>query len=116
MGHIIFLDYTKTGDGTISALQVLRIMKETGKKLSELVECMKKLPQVIVNVNVKKKIDFEVMPNVMEKINKAKKKLRDKGRVIVRYSGTQNVARIMVEGDNEKEINKYAREIADEIK
>ena len=115
-GHIIFLDYTKTGDGTISALQVLRIMKETGKKLSELAKCMKKLPQVIVNVDVKKRIDFEIMPNVMEKIDKARKKLKDKGRVIVRYSGTQNMARVMVEGDNEKEINKYAKEIADEIK
>jgi len=115
-GHIIFLDYTKTGDGTISALQVLRIMEETGKKLSELAKCMKKLPQIIVNVDVKKRIDFETMPNVIEKINKAKKKLKDIGRVIVRYSGTQNVARIMVEGDNEKEINKYAKEIADEIR
>ena len=91
-------------------------MKETGKKLSELTKCMKKFPQVIINVDVKKKIDFEVMPNVMEKINKAKKKLKDNGRVIVRYSGTQNIARIMVEGDNEKEINKYADEIADEIR
>ncbi len=115
-GHIIFLDYTKTGDGTISALQVLRIMKETGKKLSELAKCMKKFPQVNVNVDVKKRIDFETMPNVVEKINKTKKKLKNNGRVIVRYSGTQNVARIMVEGDNEKEIKKYAKEIADEIK
>ncbi len=115
-GHIIFLDHTKTGDGTISALQVLRIMKETEKKLSELAKCMKKFPQVNVNVDVKKRIDFEVMPNVMEKINKAKKKLKDNGRVIVRYSGTQNVARIMVEGSDKKEIKKYADEIADEIR
>lgn len=115
-GHIIFLDYTTTGDGTISALQVLRIMKKTGKKLSELARCMKKLPQLMVNVNVKKKIDFEKMPKVMEKINKAKKKLKNNGRVIVRYSGTQNIARIMVEGINEKEIRKYTKEIADEIK
>ena len=115
-GHIIFLDYTKTGDGTISALQVLRIMKETGKKLSELAKCMKKLPQVIVNVDVKKRIDFEIMPNVMEKIDKARKKLKDKGRVIVRYSGTQNMARVMVEGSDEKEIKKYVDEIADEIR
>ncbi len=115
-GHIIFLDYTTTGDGTISALQVLRIMKKTGKKLSELARCMKKLPQLMVNVNVKKKIDFEKMPKVMEKINKAKKKLKNNGRIIVRYSGTQNIARIMVEGINEKEIRKYTKEIADEIK
>ncbi|MBU4492889.1 MAG: phosphoglucosamine mutase, partial [Nanoarchaeota archaeon] len=66
-GHIIFLDYTTTGDGTISALQVLRIMKKTGKKLSELARCITKFPQVMVNVNVKKRIDFEKMPKVMEK-------------------------------------------------
>jgi phosphoglucosamine mutase len=115
-GHIIFLDHTKTGDGTISALQVLRIMKETGGKLSKLARCMKKFPQIMINVDVKKRIDFEVMPNVVEKIDKVRKKLKNNGRVIVRYSGTQNVARIMVEGDNEKEINKYAKEIADEIR
>jgi len=115
-GHIIFLDHTKTGDGTISALQVLRIMKETGEKLSKLARCMKKFPQIMINVDVKKRIDFEVMPNVVEKIDKVRKKLKNNGRVIVRYSGTQNVARIMVEGDNEKEINKYAKEIADEIR
>jgi len=115
-GHIIFLDYTTTGDGTISALQVLRIMKKTGKKLSELARCITKFPQIMVNVKVRKKIDFEKMPKVMEKINKAKEKLKNNGRVIVRYSGTQNLARIMVEGINEKEIRKYAKEIADEIK
>ena len=115
-GHIVFLDYTTTGDGTISALQVLRIMKKTGKKLSELAKCITKFPQLMVNVNVRKKIDFEKMPKVMEKINKAKEKLKNNGRVIVRYSGTQNLARIMVEGINEKEIRKYAKEIADEIK
>lgn len=115
-GHVIFLDYTTTGDGTISALQVLRIMKKTGKKLSELASCITKFPQLMVNVNVRKKIDFEKMPEVMEKINKAKEKLKDNGRVIVRYSGTQNIARIMVEGNNKEEIKKYAKEIADEIK
>jgi phosphoglucosamine mutase len=115
-GHIVFLDYTTTGDGTISALQVLRIMKKTGKKLSELIRCITKFPQLIVNVKVRKKIDFEKMSKVMEKINKAKEKLKNNGRVIVRYSGTQNLARIMVEGINEKEIRKYAKEIADEIK
>ena len=115
-GHIVFLDYTTTGDGTISALQVLRIMKKTGKKLSELARCITKFPQIMVNVKVRKKIDFEKMPKVMEKINKAKEKLKNNGRVIARYSGTQNLARIMVEGINEKEIRKYAKEIADEIK
>jgi len=115
-GHIVFLDYTTTGDGTISALQVLRIMKKTGKKLSELAKCITKFPQLMVNVKVRKKIDFEKMPRVMEKINKAKEKLKNNGRVIVRYSGTQNLARIMAEGINKKEIRRYAKEIADEIK
>ncbi len=114
-GHIIFFDQTKTGDGTISALQVLRIMKETQKKLSELAGCMKKLPQIMLTVDVKEKIDFHKMPKVIEKINKVKEDLNNKGRVLVRYSGTQNIARIMIEGNDEKQIKKYAEEIAEEI-
>lgn len=115
-GHIVFLDYTTTGDGTISALQVLRIIKKTGKKLSELSKCITKFPQLMVNVRVRKKTDFEKMPGVMEKINKARGKLKNNGRVIVRYSGTQNLARVMAEGINKKDVRKYAMEIADEIK
>ncbi|MDD5086187.1 MAG: phosphoglucosamine mutase [Candidatus Nanoarchaeia archaeon] len=114
-GHIIFFDQTKTGDGTISALQVLRIMKETQKKLSELAGCMKKLPQIMLTVEVNEKIDFQKMPKVIEKINKVKEDLNNKGRVLVRYSGTQNIARIMIEGNDEKQIKKYAEEIAEEI-
>jgi len=115
-GHIIFFDQTKTGDGTISALQVLSIMKETQKKLSELAECMKKLPQIILNINVNEKKDLNEMLGVIEKINKVENRLKGKGRVLVRYSGTQNIARIMIEGEDEKEIIKYAEEIAEEIK
>jgi phosphoglucosamine mutase len=115
-GHIIFFDQTKTGDGTISALQVLRIIKETNKKLSELADCMEKLPQISLNVDVNKKIEIEKMPKVIQKINKAKEELNGKGRVLVRYSGTQDIARIMIEGNDEKEIKKYAENIAEEIK
>ncbi len=115
-GHIVFFDNITTGDGTITALQILNIMKKTGKKLSELKECMAKFPQVIKNVEVKEKKPFEQMKGVMEDIDKSKKQLGNDGRIIVRYSGTENKARVMVEGKNEKEINEIADNIADEIK
>ncbi|MAG07928.1 phosphoglucosamine mutase [Candidatus Woesearchaeota archaeon] len=113
-GHIIFMNQTTTGDGIIAALQVLNIMKKTGKPLSELAKCLKKYPQVLVNINVKKKILFEEMEEVNEEIKKAEKEL--KGRLLIRYSGTQNIARIMVEGKDKNKINKLANKIAEKIK
>ncbi|MGR3302556.1 MAG: phosphoglucosamine mutase, partial [Candidatus Scalindua sp.] len=94
-GHIIFSNYTTTGDGMISALQLLRIMKERGKKLSKLAECMTSLPQVLVNVDVKEKKDINKL-KVNKNIKDAESKLGEKGRVLVRYSGTQNLCRIMI--------------------
>ncbi|MFC1801056.1 phosphoglucosamine mutase [Nanoarchaeota archaeon] len=115
-GHIIFLDYTTTGDGTISALQILRIMKENGKKLSELASVMKKFPQVILNVEVSKKKPLEEMPGLQLKVNDLNSKLSGRGRLLVRYSGTQNILRIMIEGEDEVEISNYAEEIAEEVR
>lgn len=115
-GHIIFLDEITTGDGIISGLQILRIMKETGKSLSELTKCMKTFPQTLINVAVKKKPEIETLKNVSAKIKDTEKKLGDTGRVLVRYSGTQHICRVMVEGKNKKEIEKYAKLIADAIK
>ncbi len=110
-GHIIFSNYTTTGDGIISALQLLRIMKERGEKLSKLAECMKSLPQVLVNVNVKEKKDINKL-KVNKNIRDAESKLGKKGRVLVRYSGTENLCRIMIEGENKREIQKIANDIA----
>jgi len=114
-GHIIFSDYTTTGDGMVSALQLLRVMKERGAKLSKLAECMKSLPQVLVNVEVKGKKDINKL-KVNEKIKSAESKLGEKGRVLVRYSGTENLCRIMIEGENKREIHKVANDIAKAMK
>jgi phosphoglucosamine mutase len=114
-GHIIFSNYTTTGDGMISALQLLRIMKERGKKLSKLAECMTSLPQVLVNVDVKEKKDISKL-KVNKNIKDAESKLGEKGRVLVRYSGTQNLCRIMIEGENKREIQKIADDIAKTMK
>ncbi len=99
----------------ISALQLLRIMKERGEKLSKLAECMTSLPQVLVNVDVKEKKDINKL-KVNKNIKDAESKLGEKGRVLVRYSGTQNLCRIMIEGENKREIQKIANDIAKTMK
>ena len=114
-GHIIFSNYTTTGDGIISALQLLGVMREKGEKLSKLKECMKSLPQVLINVKVKEKKDIDTL-EVKKYIRKTEEKLGQKGRVLVRYSGTENLCRIMIEGEHKKEIQKMANEIAHGIK
>ena len=114
-GHVVFGDYTTTGDGIISGLQLLRLLKATGKKLSELVSPFEFYPQVLVNIDVKEKTPLEELPQVMEKIKETERALGEKGRVLVRYSGTENVARIMVEGQNEAEIKEMANSIANSI-
>ena len=114
-GHIIFSDYTTTGDGIISALQLLRIMKEKGEKLSNLKACMESLPQVLMNVKVKEKRDIDTL-EAMKYIRKTEERLGKKGRVLVRYSGTENLCRVMIEGEQKKEIQKMANEIAHGIK
>ncbi|MAG18233.1 MAG: phosphoglucosamine mutase [Candidatus Diapherotrites archaeon] len=114
-GHIVFGDYTTTGDGIISALQLLRLMKVTEKKLSELVSPLEFFPQLLVNVKVKEKKPFSELFGVEEKIKAAEKDLGSDGRIIVRYSGTENIARIMVEGKNEEEIKKISDSISEAI-
>lgn len=115
-GHVVFSDYNTTGDGIITGLQVLSIMAEEHKKLSELSAAMKKFPQIILNVNVKEKKEFQKMPEVDAAIKNAEKELGENGRVLVRYSGTQNMARVMIEGEDEVVIKKLAEKIIQEIK
>lgn len=114
-GHIIFLDHSTTGDGTISALQILRIMKKTGRKLSELCSLMQPFPQVQVNVPIREKKEFSEMSSVTEKIKEVEDSLGEFGRVLVRYSGTENLLRVMVEGSDKKIIQDCAEEIAQEV-
>lgn len=115
-GHFIFLDHNQTGDGVVSGLQILKIMKERGKKLSELCLVMEKFPQVLVNVEVEEKKELAEMAGVMRKIKEVEEKLGSEGRVFVRYSGTQNLLRVMVEGKDEKEIGNYAQKIVMEVR
>lgn len=115
-GHIIFSEHNPTGDGTISGLQILKILKETGKSLSELAGVLKKYPQIVVNIKVKDKIPLEKLDNVQKAIKNAEKVLGENGRHLIRYSGTENVCRVMIEGPNEDLIKKLANEIASEIK
>jgi len=111
-GHIIFFDLNTTGDGILSALQVLAAMKKNNKQLSELSTIMQKFPQVIENVEITHKKDLDSIPEIKKAIATAEKTLSDKGRVLVRYSGTQSLCRVMVEGQDEKEIKGIAQNLA----
>ncbi|MGO9145562.1 MAG: phosphoglucosamine mutase [Desulfomonilia bacterium] len=111
-GHIIFLDHHTSGDGIISALQVLSAMKTQGRPLSELAKVMKVFPQKLINIDVKRKPDLETIPEIMSVIREVEDVLGDKGRVLVRYSGTQQMCRVMVEGPTEHETDRYAQMIA----
>lgn len=115
-GHIIFLDDINTGDGVISALKLLSVLVETGKPLSELRKVISPFPQVLLNVEVPFKKDISELIGVPEKINRFSGILKDRGRIFVRYSGTQSYLRVMVEGENEEEIKTIAEEIKEEIK
>jgi phosphoglucosamine mutase len=114
-GHILYLDHNTTGDGGITCLQMLALMVEKRKRLSELKGVMKRLPQVLINVQVKERKEFAGMPKVTRKISEIERFLAGRGRVLVRYSGTELLARVMLEGEDEKKIRAMAQDIADEI-
>ena len=114
-GHIIFFDLNTTGDGILSALQVLAAMKKSNKALSQLSAVMEKFPQVIENVEVTHKKDIETVPEIRKAIASAEEALLGKGRILVRYSGTQSLCRVMVEGQDENEIQDIAHNIAQVI-
>ena len=117
-GHIIFKDYATTGDGQLSALKLLCIMKATGKKLSELASVMQVFPQTLINVRVSDfgKARFPHDEEIKNAIKEAEKELGNSGRVLVRVSGTEPLVRIMLEGNDEKKINVLAQEIAQVVK
>ena len=114
-GHLIFLQHHTTGDGLITALQVLAAMKKEDQPLSKMASIMKVFPQMLINIDVKRKPEIETVPEIMAAIKKAEDALGDKGRVLVRYSGTQNMCRVMVEGPTQKETKKYCQLIADVV-
>ena len=114
-GHVIFRDFTTTGDGIISALQILRIMHQTGQPLSKLKTCLKKYPQAQRNLLVKEKPPLAELPAVMKLVNEAEKELSGKGRVLLRYSGTEPKIRLLIEGRELDKIDKQANRIAEAI-
>lgn len=114
-GHIIFLDHTTTGDGIISALQILTIMVREGKRLSQLSEVMNPFPQVLINVRVREKKGLLEVPKIASRIKEVERRLDGKGRLFVRYSGTEPMARVMVEGRDEAEIKAMADYVAKAI-
>jgi phosphoglucosamine mutase len=112
-GHIIFLDHTTTGDGCVAALNVLAVMIHTGVKMSELNKIIEDVPQVLINLRVKKRKELETIKGYKELCAGIEKKLNGKGRIFVRFSGTEPVIRVLVEGPNKAEISEHAAEIAE---
>lgn len=111
-GHVICLDRTTTGDGLIAALQVLAVMRRTGKPLSELVRGMEKYPQSMVNVRTEKRLDPTTSSKIQDAVSQAESELADSGRVVLRASGTEPVIRVMVEGENERQVIDLAEKLA----
>ena len=110
-GHLVFLDHATTGDGIVAALRVLAIMVREGIQLSELAKVMTRTPQVLINTTVEKKVPLEQLPEVLRRIAEIERDLGDEGRVLVRYSGTEAKARVMLEGPDEARIKGWAEEL-----
>jgi phosphoglucosamine mutase len=115
-GHTIFLDYNTTGDGILTALQVLAIMKQKERPLDELAKVMEPLPQVLYNVEVKEKKALSEFQEIDERIKKIEKSLGHSGRILIRYSGTEPLLRIMVEGEDETKLHQYAQDLVELVK
>lgn len=114
-GHMIFSDTSTTGDGILSSLMLMAVMQRTGKRLSELGGNIEKMPQRLVNIKVSRKPDLESIPSIRDIINKKEKELDKTGRILVRYSGTENKARVMVECEDEDLCIKHASDVAEVI-
>ncbi len=114
-GHIIFLDYSTTGDGLITTLQLLSLIKRYDRTVSEIAACMTLLPQVLTNVRVRKRQDISQIPEFQKAIEMCERKLKKRGRILIRYSGTEPLLRIMVEGENQAVISKMAEQLAEVV-
>lgn len=115
-GHIIFADQMYTGDGLITALNVCRTMAETGRELADLAVQLQRFPQVLVNVKVQRRARLEDIPGIADAMNRVEGQLGPQGRLLVRYSGTEPLLRIMLEGRDEGAIQLWANEIAEEVR
>ena len=114
-GHLVFFDHSTTGDGVLSALQVASIMKRSSKSLSELTGWIKKYPQILKNLQVNSRVNFEEIPAVREVMNECRKRLGDSGRILVRYSGTQSLCRVMVEGEDQELVRQVVEEVSEAL-
>ncbi|HEU5319164.1 MAG TPA: phosphoglucosamine mutase, partial [Methylomirabilota bacterium] len=111
-GHLLFLDYSPAGDGILSALALLAVVRETGEPLAELARCLRKVPQVLVNVGVRAKPPLESLTEVHARAEAFERELGGAGRVLLRYSGTEPLARVMIEGADAARIEAMAGELA----
>jgi len=115
-GHILSLDRTTTGDGLVTALQVLGIMKQSGRSLAELAAGMQRLPQVLLNVEVERRFDPGTVPEIAAAVRRLEQQLAGEGRIVLRASGTEPLIRVMVEGRDESEVQSCAEELADVVR
>ncbi|MCL4813577.1 MAG: phosphoglucosamine mutase [Vicinamibacteraceae bacterium] len=115
-GHIIFSDFLYTGDGIVTALNVLRVMGETGHELADLASEFVAYPQVLVNVRVRERRPIEEVPAIRAAMARVEERLADNGRLLVRYSGTEPLLRVMIEGQDQQEIEAWANEIAGAVR
>ena len=115
-GHIIFMDHATTGDGIISALQVLKLMKESGKPLSELAACMDEFPQNQISLDVHEKRPLGEVPRLSEAVGECQAELGEQGRVLIRYSGTEKKIRLLVESREEEQVRKWTDDLAEVIR
>ena len=113
-GHIILLDYNPTGDGILTSVMLIQAVLEANKKASEMAEIIKLYPQVLVNakVNSEKKYDYDKNEKIQEAIKKLEKEFAGNGRVLIRPSGTETLVRVMIEGENQQDITKKAKDMA----
>ena len=115
-GHVIFADHLFTGDGIGTSLQVLRTMELTGRELADLASVLVAYPQVLVNVRVRERVDYTRIPEIADAIHRVESLVNGKGRLLIRYSGTEPLLRIMLEGEHDDEIRQWAGEIADVVR
>jgi phosphoglucosamine mutase len=115
-GHVIFSDYLFTGDGLATALNVLRTMAATGRELADLASELTTYPQVLMNLRVQQKRDLKAVPEIAAVLSSVESRLAGTGRLLVRYSGTEPLLRVMLEGRDEAEIRRWGQEIIDTVK
>ena len=115
-GHMIFLDHHTTGDGILTALRLIEIMQAESKPLSELRKIMTVFPQILINVDVRHKPDIETVPEIKDAMISVEHRLDNEGRVLIRYSGTEPLCRVMVEGPSIEKTRSYCQELADVVK